>query len=58
MAQAANLLAASDFLERPWMTPPSNLILRIIVEGDPKLVRTLDTHYVNGATDDGASRPE
>ena len=43
-------------LEQRRMTPPSNFILRIIVEKDPKLVRTLNTHYAS-ATADGGLEP-
>jgi hypothetical protein len=38
------------------MTPPSNFALRVIVEEDPKLVKTLNTHYV-AATADGGLEP-
>jgi hypothetical protein len=35
------------------MTPPSNFTLRIIVEEDPRLVRTLNANYANVAVDGG-----
>ena len=35
------------------MTPPSNLALRIIVEEDPKLVRSLNPYYADAASDGG-----
>jgi hypothetical protein len=34
------------------MIPPSNLALRIVVEGDPKLERSLNARYAD-ATSDG-----
>jgi hypothetical protein len=39
------------------MTPPSNFALRVIVEEDPKLVRTLNAHYAD-ATADGGLEPD
>jgi hypothetical protein len=35
------------------MTPPLNFALRIIVEEDSKLVRTLNTDYADAAADGG-----
>jgi hypothetical protein len=35
------------------MTPPSNFALRIIVEEDPKLVRSLNPYYAGAASDGG-----
>jgi hypothetical protein len=35
------------------MTPPSNFALRIIVEEDPRLVRRLNAHYADAASDGG-----
>jgi hypothetical protein len=35
------------------MTPPWNFALRIIVEEDPKLVRTLNACYADAAADGG-----
>jgi hypothetical protein len=43
-------------LERRHMAPPSNFALRVIVEEDSKLVRTLNTHYAE-ATADGGLEP-
>jgi hypothetical protein len=40
------------------MTPPSNFALRIIVEDDPKLVRTLNAHYGGAAGDGGLEAVE
>ena len=40
-------------LEQRHMTPPSNFILRIVVEEDPKLVRRLNTYYANATPDGG-----
>lgn len=40
-------------LEQRHMTPPSNFVLRIVVEEDPKLVRTLNAHYADAAPDGG-----
>ena len=45
-------------LERRHMTPPSNFALRIIVEEDPKLVRTLNAHYADAAADGGLEAVE
>jgi hypothetical protein len=45
-------------LERRHMRPPSNFALRIIVEEDPKLVRTLNTRYANAAADGGLEAVE
>jgi hypothetical protein len=41
------------------MTPPSNFALRIVIEEDPKLVRSLNARYADAASDgglDGADR--
>jgi len=40
------------------MTPPSNFALRIIVEEDRKLIRTLNTNYANAALDGGLDTVE
>jgi hypothetical protein len=40
------------------MTPPSNFALRIIVEEDPKLVRTLNARYADAAADGGLEAVE
>jgi hypothetical protein len=40
------------------MTPPSNFALRIIVEEDPKLVRTLNARYAGAAADGGLEAVE
>jgi hypothetical protein len=40
------------------MTPPSNFILRIIVEEDPRLVRNLNAHYADAAADGGLEPAE
>jgi hypothetical protein len=40
------------------MTPPSNFALRIIVEEDPKLVRTLNARYAEAAADGGLEAAE
>lgn len=40
------------------MTPPSNFALRIIVEEDPKLVRTLNALYADGTYDGGLASAE
>ena len=34
-------------LEQRHMTPPSNIALRIVVEEDPKLVRSLNAYYAD-----------
>jgi len=38
------------------MTPPSNFALRIIVEEDPRLVRSLNASYADAASDGGLDR--
>ena len=45
-------------LEQRRMTPPSNFILRIIVEDDSKLVRILNAHYGDAAADGGLEADE
>jgi hypothetical protein len=40
------------------MTPPSNFALRIIIEEDPKLVRTLNARYADAGTDGGLEAVE
>jgi hypothetical protein len=45
-------------LEQRHMTPPSNFALRIIVEEDPQLVRTLNAHYADAAADGGLEADE
>jgi hypothetical protein len=45
-------------LEQRHMIPPSNFILRIIVEEDPGFVRTLNAHYVDAAADGGLETAE
>jgi hypothetical protein len=40
------------------MTPPSNFALRIIVEEDSKVVRTLNAHYGDAAADGGLESVE
>lgn len=35
------------------MSPPSNIALRIVVEEDPKLVRSLNAYYGDAAPDGG-----
>ncbi len=40
------------------MIPPSNFILRIIVEEDPQFVRTLNAHYADAAPDGGLETAE
>jgi len=40
------------------MTPPSNFILRIVVEEDSKLVRTLNASYAGAAADGGLEPAE
>jgi hypothetical protein len=40
------------------MTPPSNFALRIIVEEDVKLVRTLNAHYADATADGGLEADE
>jgi hypothetical protein len=45
-------------LEQRHMTPPFNFALRVIVEEDPKLVRTLNAHYADAAADGGLEADE
>jgi hypothetical protein len=45
-------------LEQRRMMPPSNFVLRIIVEEDPKLVRNLNAHYADAAADGGLEPDE
>ena len=45
-------------LEQRRMIPPSSFILRIIVEEDPKLVRTLNAHYANADAGGGLEPDE
>ena len=45
-------------LERRQMTPPSNFALRIIVEEDRRLVRTLNANYADAALDGGLETSE
>jgi hypothetical protein len=45
-------------LEQRHMTPPSNFALRVIVEEDSKLVRTLNAHYAGATADGGLERGE
>jgi len=40
------------------MTPPSNFILRIIIEEDPRLVRRLNAYYGDAAPDGGLDTVE
>lgn len=40
------------------MTPPSNFVLRIIVEEDPGLVRLLNARYADAAEDGGLEPAE
>jgi hypothetical protein len=43
-------------LEQRHMAPPSNIVLPIVIEEDPKLVRRLNT-YCADAAPDGVSMP-
>jgi hypothetical protein len=45
-------------LAQRHMTPPSNIALRIIIEEDPKLVRSLNAYYANAAADGGLDAVE
>jgi len=45
-------------LAQRHMTPPSNFALRIIVEEDPELVRTLNANYADAAADGGLEAAE
>jgi len=45
-------------LAQRHMTPPSNFILRIIVEEDPSLVRHLNAYYADAAPDGGLDAVE
>jgi len=45
-------------LEQRHMIPPSNFILRIIVEEDPALVRALNAFYAEAAPDGGLEKAD
>lgn len=45
-------------LEQRHMTPPSNFVLRIVVEEDPKLVRSLNAYYADATPDGGLDTVE
>jgi hypothetical protein len=45
-------------LERRHMTPPSNFALRVIVEEDRKLVRSLSAIYADAPLDGGLDTSE
>jgi len=45
-------------LEQRHMVPPSNIALRIIIEEDPKLVRSLNAYYGDAALDGGLDAVE
>jgi hypothetical protein len=45
-------------LKQRHMTPPSNFVLRIIVEEDARLVRTLNANYADAAADGGLEAGE
>ena len=57
-AVARNTCRCRWELEQRRMTSPSNFILRIIVEEDPKLVRTLNANYAGAAADGGLEPAE
>jgi len=55
----ANPLACCRWeLERRRMIPPSNFVLRIIIEEDPSLVRHLNARYADAARDGGLETAE
>jgi hypothetical protein len=45
-------------LAQRHVTPPSNFVLRIIVEEDPKLVRRLNADYADATPDGGLDSSE
>lgn len=45
-------------LAQRHMTPPSNIALRIIVEEDPRLVRSLNACYADATADGGLDAAE
>jgi hypothetical protein len=45
-------------LQQRHMTPPSNFALRIVVEEDPKLVRSLNEDYSDAGPDGGLDAVE
>ena len=45
-------------LEQRHITPPSNFLLRIIIEEDRKLVRTLNASYAEAEADGGLEAVE
>ncbi len=40
-------------LEQRHIAPPSNFLLRVVIEEDPKLVRSLNRRYVDATADGG-----
>ena len=54
----ASLACCRWDLQRRHMTPPSKLALRIVVEEDPKLVRSLNAYYADAAPDGGLDAVE
>lgn len=54
----ASLACCRWELQRRHMTPPSKLALRIVVEEDPKLVRSLNAYYADAAPDGGLDAVE
>lgn len=45
-------------LEQRHITPPSDFLLRIVVEEDQKLVRSLNTRYADAAVEGGLEAVE
>jgi hypothetical protein len=50
----AQLACCRRELEQRHMRPPSNFVLRIVVEENPKLVRKLNANYADVAPDGGS----
>lgn len=55
---AAALACCRRELEERHVTPPSNFLLRIVVEEDQKLVRSLNARYADATADGGLEAAE
>ena len=56
--QSAPLACCRRELEQRHITPPFTFALRLIVEEDSKLVRTLNARYADAASDGGLDAAE
>jgi hypothetical protein len=55
---SAALACCRQELEQRLVTPPSNFLLRIVVEEDQKLVRSLNARYADATADGGLEAAE